>query len=224
MKYLITLLIAALSLNAFSQGIPQLPYNPDENGDGLIGVPDLQALLAQYSLEFNSAILSEDAQSAIVYIGESDIFSCRLSCSILPGNWWLMTINEAGLVVEDLESIAESEQIWIDHNYSNNSYPLGILRINGSDGLIMTTTNRTMAENRCYCATRELPKVEYSYCSGGTPESASFVECMNEKLAEGWYPLRGWPLARDKQGYTGHTGFVYGYSPQTHASFWRWAE
>ena len=30
MKYLITLLIAVLSLNAFGQGIPQLPYNPDE--------------------------------------------------------------------------------------------------------------------------------------------------------------------------------------------------
>ena len=70
MRYLITIVIAALSLNAFGQGIPQLPYNPDENGDGLIGVPDLQALLSQYGLEFNRAVLSEDAGSAIVYMGE----------------------------------------------------------------------------------------------------------------------------------------------------------
>jgi hypothetical protein len=203
MKYFITLLIAALSLNAFSQGIPQLPYNPDENGDGLIGVPDLQALLAQYGLEFNSAVLSEDAQSAIVYMGDSDIFSCRLSCSILPGNWWLMTMNEAGLVVEDLESIAEGEEVWIENIYSTNNYPLGILRINGGDGLIMTTTNRTMAENRCYCATRELPKVEYKHCTN-MPEST-----LNSWASQGWRLIDATAVS--------NSGYLFGV-------MWRWAE
>ena len=38
---------------------PSLPYNPDENGDGLIGVV-LQGLLANYGNEFASAVISED--------------------------------------------------------------------------------------------------------------------------------------------------------------------
>ena len=104
MKYLITLLIAALSLNAFSQGIPQLPYNPDENGDGLIGVPDLQALLAQYGLEFNSAVLSEDAQSAIVYMGDMAHPVCSQACDNLPGFWHMATMHDLGLVWDDITS------------------------------------------------------------------------------------------------------------------------
>jgi hypothetical protein len=225
MRYLITLLFAALSFNAVGQGIPQLPYNPDATGDEFIGSPDLLELLSLYGEEFSSAILSEDQESAIVYMGNSDIFSCRLSCSVLPGNWWLMTMNEAGLVVEDLESIAEGEEVWIENIYSTNSYPLGILRVNGSSGLSITTTDIIFKQNRCYCATKELPKVEYSYCSGGTPDSESFVGCINEKLTEGWYPLSGWPIARDRQGYVyGPTNLSQTYGSQTHASFWRWAD
>ena len=52
-----------------AQSFP-LPYNPDENGDMLIGVVDLQALLANYGLEFSSAVLSEDGESAITYMGD----------------------------------------------------------------------------------------------------------------------------------------------------------
>ena len=160
MRYLITLLFAALSLNAVGQGIPQLPYNPDATEDGFIGSPDLLELLSLYGEEFSSAILSEDQESAIVYMGNSDIFSCRLSCSVLPGNWWLMTIDEAGLVIEDLELLLDDDEVWIENTYSTNDFPLGILKVNGGDGLIITTTNRTLKQNRCYCATRELPKVE----------------------------------------------------------------
>ena len=44
MKYLITLLIAALSLNAFGQ----MPYNPDSNADDEIDLPDLLTFLGVY--------------------------------------------------------------------------------------------------------------------------------------------------------------------------------
>ena len=51
MKHLLSftaLLISSLAMGQF----PNLPYNPDENGDGLIGVSDLQSLLSVYSLPF----------------------------------------------------------------------------------------------------------------------------------------------------------------------------
>ena len=56
MRYLVTLLLAALSFNAVGQGIPQLPYNPDATEDGFIGSPDLLELLSLYGEEFSSAI------------------------------------------------------------------------------------------------------------------------------------------------------------------------
>ncbi|MGY8887241.1 MAG: hypothetical protein ACKVGT_10520 [Flavobacteriales bacterium] len=50
----ITIVIDSFSLNAFGQGTSQLPWNPDENGDGVIGVSDLQGLLSQDGLEFSA--------------------------------------------------------------------------------------------------------------------------------------------------------------------------
>ena len=103
---------------AFGQGIPQLPYNPDENGDGLIGVPDLQALLAQYGLEFNSAVLSEDAQSAIVYMGQMAHPVCNLACDNLPGFWHMSTMDDLALVWDEVYL----NYTWVNHKetYSNN--------------------------------------------------------------------------------------------------------
>ena len=213
MRTLITIVIAALSLNAFGQGIPQLPYNPDENGDGLIGVPDLQALLSQYGLEFNSAVLSEDAQSAIVYMGNTIYPLCYQACDNLPGFWNIATLGDLGLVWDEITS----GNAWLKKE--QNSTYLSIL-----SGYNVSTTTDVDYNFGCYCAAHELPKVEYDYCSGGTPDSESFVGCINEKLAEGWYPLSGWPLARDKQGYVYGNDNITHYSSQTHASFWRWAE
>ena len=42
-------MMCAVSLGVAAQ-FPDLPYNPDENGDGLIGVVDLQGLLSFYGL------------------------------------------------------------------------------------------------------------------------------------------------------------------------------
>ena len=58
-RILSLLVLLALTTMAQAQS-PYLPYNPDENADGLIGVADLQALLAVYSQEFSSAILSDN--------------------------------------------------------------------------------------------------------------------------------------------------------------------
>ena len=63
MKHLLTLTALLISSLAMGQ-FPNLPYNPDENGDGLIGVVDLQGLLANYGNEFASAVVSEDGESS----------------------------------------------------------------------------------------------------------------------------------------------------------------
>ena len=93
MKHLLTLALFAFGLNALAQ-FPNLPYNPDENGDGLIGVVDLQGLLANYGSEFSSAVLSEDLESAIVYMGEMAYPLCAQTCTNLPGIWSLPSIEE----------------------------------------------------------------------------------------------------------------------------------
>ena len=52
MNRFLTFFLAASCLTAVGQ--TEYPYNPDENGDGLIGVADLQGLLALYGLQINS--------------------------------------------------------------------------------------------------------------------------------------------------------------------------
>ena len=54
MKFLVTLLLAALSLNAVGQVEYPFPYNPDVNSDGYIGINDLMELLSIYGEEFGS--------------------------------------------------------------------------------------------------------------------------------------------------------------------------
>jgi hypothetical protein len=54
MRYLYTLLFAALSLNAFSQNnsIHVYPWNPDANQDNSIGMGDLLSFLSVFGEEF----------------------------------------------------------------------------------------------------------------------------------------------------------------------------
>ena len=66
MKHLFTSSLAVICFSTYAQ-FPNLPYNPDENGDGLIGVADLQGLLA-YGSEFSSAILSDNGNIAVVEV------------------------------------------------------------------------------------------------------------------------------------------------------------
>ena len=56
MRYLLTLLFAALSLNA----VGQMPYNPDSNGDYSIGSPDLLSFLGLFSTTLLDSSLTCD--------------------------------------------------------------------------------------------------------------------------------------------------------------------
>ena len=74
MRYLITLLIAALSLNAFGQ----MPYNPDSNDDNEIGLPDLLTFLGVYGTTLVDSSLTCDYEGTELeeYLG--GIFSQTL--------------------------------------------------------------------------------------------------------------------------------------------------
>ena len=55
MKWFVFSIVLAFTTTAKAQFIPQpMGYNPDENSDGLIGVGDLQGLLALYGSSFNN--------------------------------------------------------------------------------------------------------------------------------------------------------------------------
>ena len=95
-------LAALLWVNSASAQQFLLPYNPDENADGLIGVADLQGLLALYNTEFSAAVVSEDGEDAIVYVGNMAYPVCAQSCKALPGMWHLPTIEDLRLVWDDL--------------------------------------------------------------------------------------------------------------------------
>ena len=225
MKHFLTASVMLCSSLAAAQ-FPNLPYNPDENGDGLIGVVDLQGLLANYGNEFASAVVSEDGESAIVYIGDIGYYECKHSCNQLPGFWSLPSGEDLVPVFSDLNTNYTftwlSMTDFIEFPYNRAPYYQGATSISnrGVGGTVDVGDNY-----RCYCTAKQRPRVEYSYCSGVAPSEEDFNQCISEKLAEGWYPLSGFPNHHDKQGYAAGAGAVNnGFQQNTHASFWRWAE
>ena len=213
MKHLLTFALFALGLNAIAQ-FPNLPYNPDENGDGLIGVVDLQGLLANYGSEFSSAVLSEDGESAITFLGEMGYFECNQSCRELPGFWELSSSTDLALVAEDL-NISDYTYTWIPKNEMNSAWDKYIY-YQGHTNVSLSRLYETQflrSSYRCYCSAVQLPRVEYTYCEG-----TDIQECANEKVGDGWMPLSG--ISSNHTGYSSTQG---GYQFKVQA-FWRWAE
>ncbi len=206
MKRLVALMMCAVSLGAAAQ-FPNLPYNPDENGDGLIGVVDLQGLLANYGNEFASAVVSEDGESAISYIGTMNFPSCAAACRNLPGHWELPDLEDLGLVWSNVSS---GSPVWLNaKRYSQVSVQLYRWRPNNNQIDGTSNANEVL---KCYCAARQLPRVEYFTCKASCSDGYTALDdCVNEKLAEGWYPLQS---QRQQQVYNDCF-----WQP-----LWRWAE
>jgi hypothetical protein len=74
MRYLVTLLFAALSLNA----VGQMPYNPDSNGDYSIGSPDLLSFLGVFDTMLVDSSLTCDYEGTALEELISGIFSQTL--------------------------------------------------------------------------------------------------------------------------------------------------
>ena len=199
---------------------PYLPYNPDENADGLIGVADLQGLLSAYGSEFSSAILSDNGNIAVVGVGEMDYYRCRSACASLPGAWSIVNENSVGLILDQVSS----PMIWFEPGHITTGTQALVIDDAGETSTVAAASLDGIRP--CFCYAKQRPRVEYSYCSGSAPSDVAFNQCINEKLAEGWYPLSGFPNHHDKQGYAAGSGSQnnYGHQSQTHASFWRWEQ
>ena len=242
MKHLTTLFALLLSCTMLAQGPVEFPWNPDSDGDDFIGVNDLMALLGEYGSEFSEEglYLVEDSASAAYYVGKMPYILCAQSCSNLPGSWKVPSSKEIFSVYDGLADTRTGSQTtswhWIETDFELGNYTNGpntkatalcnAQTSNSSPQYVLTLYAENISSDRgCTCFTREIPRVEYTYCGGGSPSNESFNQCINEKLAAGWHPLSGFPVARDRQGYLGGSdSWNTHYGAQSHASFWRWAE
>jgi len=236
MKRLVALMMCAVSLGAAAQ-FPSLPYNPDDNGDGLIGVADLQGLLANYGNEFASAVSSNGA--AMIQLGPLSKAECMTACNSLPGNWTIPTSKFLMLHVDLVHEVLDldpnqgdgSDYFWAENNgYTDDAGSVDEHRlIHGvsdydmarlqsvSTGGGLTGTRIRLAPNPsedyydelCLCAIQEKPHVEYFLCSTGAP--SDLQNCVDEKVLDGWYPM-GAPQYFNSSG----NSWVQ--------ALWRWAE
>ena len=162
--------------------IPTLPWNPDENGDQFIGLPDLLGLLTVYGQEFENAIVAEDGESAIMYVGEMHRSDCEYSCRNLPGFWDLPELGDLSPVLP--VSSAWLKSTWIESNMKQYAClmgsPLGVLGV----------ANPVSSAKGCYCTAKQLPRVEYDYCRVDAQNNelaySQLKTCINSKLQDGW--------------------------------------
>ena len=214
MKHLMTLVALLVSTAAVAQ-IPTLPWNPDDNGDQFIGLPDLLGLLTVYGQEFSNAIVAEDGESAIMYMGDMAYPLCELSCQELPGIWKMPSISELGLVWNEVFTTSTEVATWLAPSkgkIQENSGYLEFFISPASTSVFshtMDETNNPGRPYRCYCTAKQLPRVEYDICA--YQNHSDFLPCCEQKTSEGWYPL---------DGRVYDYGNSYGYSQ----AFWRFAQ
>ena len=209
MKHLTTLLALLLSCSMLAQGPVEFPWNPDADGDDFIGVNDLMALLGEFDSVFSeeALYLSEDELSAMYDAGSMNYVQCQIACKNLPGNWKMPRLSEVTV---------SGEEMWLEtpesgYYFSSNTWKVNYLN---ADGAIKIETSG-YDNFSCFCATKERPKVEYTYCIGDWENGIQ--ECAGQKVEDGWYPLGG---------ISGHSGI--GSDDSDHQfiqqAFWRWAE
>ena len=194
-------LVALLVSTASVAQIPTLPWNPDENGDQFVGLPDLLGLLTVYGQEFENAIVAEDGESAIMYMGDMAYPLCAQACENLPGIWQLPRLEDLGLVWDDVHPTTVSAviQTWvIGKNIPDYASPYyrGSTYSNGDTYESFVQSGGPFQSNRCYCTAKQLPRVEYELCSGGS----GFVSCCQDLVSQGWYPLNSNPFSGGGNG------------------------
>lgn len=194
MKHLMTLVALLVSTAAVAQ-IPTLPWNPDENGDQFIGLPDLLGLLTVYGQEFENAIVAEDGESAIMYVGDMGLVQCSYACQNLPGFWTMPSPPDLAPVLADVQTA------WINIDWSQeplqrdaNVYEYPFF----DTGKIRSTQFIDSESVSCYCTAKQLPRVEYDFCAFDVIDNQTlslFRDCCDEKVSQGWYPLNHGPTS-----------------------------
>ena len=183
MKKLLLLCGLVCSLGANAQS---WPWNPDFDTDGVIGTVDLLALLAVYNTEFEAQLLVTDSSSALIYVGDMDLWDCAGNCSALEGNWKVMDEKILGNFKEEIIGWTENTNLtWLD--------PRAIVGINAlqpSSGW-QETVQPLNTEASCVCQTRvanpvNMPLIECEFvdicgvCEGPGP----IYSCGCEEMPE----------------------------------------
>jgi hypothetical protein len=212
MRHLLTSLALLATFAAAGQvdGF-QLPYNPDVEPDGFIGINDVLAILPLYGQEYSSSDLAvnADSSSMLIYVGEMNYATCAHHCKhLLANNWRLAELEDLGVDYY----WAQSYEPWVSRTdpminsgfVSSNQAPF--LRDDGDLGGLSSFN----VVKGCICATHERRQIQYTACSdGGSYANYGMIEaCISEKLQEGWYPLGPLQLGTSTVA----------------QSFWRWAE
>ena len=174
-------LICSIGLQAQSW-----PWNPDFDSDGVIGTVDLLALLTIYNTEFEAQLLVTDSSSALIYVGDMDLWDCAGTCSSLEGNWKVMDEKILGNFKEDILGWTESTNLtWLD--------PRAIVGINAlmPNSGWQETVQPLNSLASCVCQTRvanpvNMPLIECEYvdlcgvCEGPGP----IYSCGCEEMPE----------------------------------------
>ena len=217
MKRILTLIFCTVAFSAFSQDFP-IPYNPDDDSNGLIGTPDLLSLLALFGEEFSAAVVSEDNESAVMFTGDLAYPICVQTCKNLPGPWEIVSFEDLGLVWNEVKTSNTIVKTWIrkenyaissaeepfQYFFSDNAGPTSYHRLE--------QTNYPAKEYRCYCHIQEVPRVEYFTCSSSCSDGVEVLDaCVNDKMADGWYTA-------------GAAQVQQVYSTCHWQTLWRWAD
>lgn len=202
-------------------GLVEFPYNPDSDGDDIIGVIDLLDLLVLFGDEFDEESLyvnDEDSEAVYHIVGDWTYGMCEAKCRELPsGKWRMIDYDTWANFYSEIEEmcIAGTNKAWLRETpieSFSHTYPLpfifGDYDVKGRLGFGQIDLTAT-----CACETHERPKVEYSICAGQT-----IGACAEEKVANGWYPLSGITSNPTSNGSANYT------SQAVYQAFWRWAE
>ena len=117
MKWFVYPIILAFTTSATAQFIPQaMGYNPDENSDGLIGVGDLQGLLALYGSAFENA---DSITVATVQLNGDN------SCWTSPGQEFILP--DADIIYLDVEGYDSGQSgLYSTYNCFKMKLPQGV--------------------------------------------------------------------------------------------------
>ena len=206
MRHLLACLaiLAAFNVTAQVDGF-QLPYNPDSEPDGYIGVGDVLEVLSIFGSQWNASdiYLSNDSTSMTMFVGEMIHPLCLAACDDLPGSWQMSSLTDLGRIWDEMPS---SNVVW--YNRIDDGVGSNMPAVNFYNGFSYTDTAPS-SNGYCYCSTQERPKVEYTMCHEGS--KSALLNCTSLLTAQGWLPLG--PVS-----YDGNAGYQFA------QALWRWVD
>ena len=207
MRRIYALLLAIGSVTATAQ--IEFPYNPDSNHDGWIGLSDLLEVLALYDDLFSVGNAYSDSSGAVLYLGNATYASCVRAVNDLGASWRIPSERDLCqhlVFMASVDSINYSPSTSWNRNFHgvdeltkrrssiSISYSLGssfeeVPNLNGATFYASHSSTSLAYEAHCFAVTEVAPTIEYTVCSGDIDNG--LLDCVNQKLAEGWRLLGG---------------------------------